>query len=277
MPTYYSAFQSVASDASCQGKSQRNSNDERDDVIYGSENWHRDWLYDHIDEDTGNRNDSLQVENDYESRLREENAALKFQLSLARTEIKQLQNSKQHGATLFCSLVPKKYAQIKSDQSNCGVVSDAPTVRMGSSKKYKETRDSKVKKRNSHLVRGIDSTNSCVRSFIYGKRFDKPKEEDTIVQCTEKRRWRSSRNKVREEERDDLLTESSWVNFSKDKALVHQARDKIKTSENLRMKSGVYKSTLYRDYEEFEVIDSHLPVIYESLQDVFDVDDKVEI
>ena len=276
MPTYYSAFQSVASDASYQGKSLRYSNDERDDTIYG-EIWSREWLHDNIHENIGSKKNDLQVEKDYESKLLEENAALKLQLALARTEIEHLQNSKQHGATLFCSLAPKKYAQIKSDQSAYGVESDAQTVRMGSSSKCKETKDSKPKKRSSHLDRGLDYTNSCVRSFIYGKRFNKQKEEGTIAQHTGKRPWKSNKNKVREEERDDLLNISSGVNASKNKAFISQTLDKIKSVENFRMKSGAYNSTLYHGHEEVEVINSHLPVIYESLHDVFDVDDKVEI
>jgi hypothetical protein len=271
MPTYYSAFQSVASDASYHGKSRRYSNDERDDTIYG-EIWSREWLHDNIHENIGSKKNYFQVQKDYESKLLEENAALKFQLSLARTEIEHLQNSKQHGATLFCSLAPKKYAKIKSDQSAYGVESDAQTVRMGSSSK-----DSKLKKRSSHLDRGLDYTNSCVRSFIYGKRFNKPTEEVATAQRTGKRPWKSKTNKVREEERDDLLNVSSGVNFSKKKAFNRQTLDKIKSVENFRMKSGTHNSTLYHDHEEVEVTNSHLPVIHESLHDVFDVDDKVEI
>lgn len=279
MPTYYSAFQSVVSDTSYQENSRRNINDERDDAIYSSNNLSCDYVYNHIDEIVRNEKKYLQFEDDYESRLREENAALKIQLSLARTEIENLQNSKQQGTTLFCSLVPKKYTQMKSDQSTCGVVSDAPTIRMGSSKRCKET---KVRKPKS----SADYTNSCVRSFIYGKRFSKANEEDETIQRTEKRQWKYNNNEVIKDDRDDLLNKCSWVNFSRnsfgqykksDKEFASQTRDATNRIENLPMKSNSYKSTLYYDHEEVEVINSHLPVIHESLEEIFNVDDKIEI
>ncbi len=283
MPTYYSAFQSVVSDTSYQEKSRRNINDERDDAMYSSNHLSSDYVYNYIDELGRSEKEYLQFEDDYESRLREENAALKYQLSLARTEIEHLQNSKQQGPTLFCSLVPKKYTQMKSDLSSCGVVSDAPTIRMGSSKRCKET---KVRKPKSNLGRGVDHTTSCVRSFIYGKRLSKANEEDGTIQRTEKRQWKPNKNGVMKEERDDRLNKNSWVNFSKnsfgqrkksDEEFVSQTRDVIKRVENFPMKSNSSKSTLYYDHEEVEVINSHLPVIYESLQEVFNVDDKIEI
>lgn len=224
----------------------------------------------------------------YESKLLQENAFLKLQLSQTKIELDQLlhsTNKNSRGPALFRSLAPKKYIQMSSDDSSCGLFSEAPTVRTGSARKSKEND-------HFHTYRDhADTKRSCLRSFIFGKRNQK------VIDKAEEHYDQSRRNyhvtdltsgsynqKSKKEGRDDY-NDADSRNDVYEMSLQDSSRGRVgmkqKKSHNLSLdfpNNRHHRSQYYdRKYEEIEANQSRLPVIYESPCNKFNRFERVEL